>query len=1121
MDDPPAEYRPPDAASPSAACKISLLDGRSRPLASGFDAVPSICRICRSEGTAAEPLFYPCKCSGSIKYVHQDCLMEWLSHSQKKYCELCKTSFRFTKLYDPDMPKSLPVDVFLEHLVRSLFRNLLVWLRALVAVSVWAFWLPYLMRSVWSFMFWVSDEGLGSPYILSRANHLHAPGTWRSPSIVVNLATCPASPLLAAATTTAPQASTILDNLNGEDFVDYFLRVLLGALGMPTRAGRSEARLRYDASALQNASFDASTVSSLFGDVHFLRKLTRSPTLLRAVVKVLEGQVITVLVIVCFILVILVRDYVLQQQPEINMRAAFDEPDNLLPEQADEAVQPPALEPLREGPGPQSDDETLDDGGHQVRAAGMERPSTREIGSSHTRQAVSPRDSPRAESPFHLAENTGASEKVSPRDSLPTSYEPALGPEEQPSVKEYLRIYRRAGGDSERILQIVEEGLEDKLGYWVNVTRRSITEREDLGREHNLADCLHSPLLSPQDSVANVSPVDQALTPASNETDPAAPPPMGSGSKGKEREYTTVSPDIVADAQPPASSSRPHNGSNGLQHGSPGPNNWSFADLPPDSRVNGAAEPSPPAYLSTNADSPSSPLDDARIHLAAANQALQDVDAGQAPHSGDDADDSTLPRTLVAEQVPGEEPTPDDVEPAGLVGRVAEFMWGDLSEHHDVVFEGEDDPNEDDPDDDPWVDVPMIEGVDDNSEGDIEDLDDAAAGAGLDPEDMDDLEDFEGVMELVGMHGPIAGLFQNAIFCAVLVSVTIFACIFVPYNIGRVTLWVVANPIQLARELVELSRVVQDAAIMIGGLSSWFVLNLLDMFTSLIGRAVGARVVSARKASWGLWKGAGSRVMEYALMDFPMSASDMQNFSAISHEALIFVKASVAASLGKINAGFAAVTSARFYTVDGSLLTTLATAATLALANTRAALSRALDPSSWVIELGGIGPRPPIDPSLAHWSGLDQLWAILAGYLTIFAVSFMYLKRGTPFARGNMIQAWEAGIIDTLHQASGIMKVILIISIEMLVFPLYCGLLLDAASLPLFEDATVKSRLLFTYNFPLTSVFVHWFVGTGYMFHFALFVSMCRKIMRPGVLCACLDTWSGRLARLTYRCRFH
>ena len=33
---------------------------------------PDHCRICRSESTPDEPLFHPCKCSGSIKFVHQD-----------------------------------------------------------------------------------------------------------------------------------------------------------------------------------------------------------------------------------------------------------------------------------------------------------------------------------------------------------------------------------------------------------------------------------------------------------------------------------------------------------------------------------------------------------------------------------------------------------------------------------------------------------------------------------------------------------------------------------------------------------------------------------------------------------------------------------------------------------------------------------------------------------------------------------------------------------------------------------------------------------------------------------------------------------------------------------------
>jgi E3 ubiquitin-protein ligase MARCH6 len=100
-------------------------------------------------------------------------------------------------------------------------------------------------------------------------------------------------------------------------------------------------------------------------------------------------------------------------------------------------------------------------------------------------------------------------------------------------------------------------------------------------------------------------------------------------------------------------------------------------------------------------------------------------------------------------------------------------------------------------------------------------------------------------------------------------------------------------------------------------------------------------------------------------------------------------------------------------------------------------------------------------------------------------------------------------LVDALYQAGGVLKVILIISIEMLGFPFYCGILLDISLLPLFEDATVSSRLLFSMKSPFTSIFVHWFAGTCYMFHFALFISMCRKIMRRGVFCKCYLSQPG------------
>ncbi|KAJ8376583.1 hypothetical protein SKAU_G00071630 [Synaphobranchus kaupii] len=52
-----------------------------------------ICRVCRSEGTPDKPLYHPCVCTGSIKFIHQECLVQWLKHSRKEYCELCKHRF--------------------------------------------------------------------------------------------------------------------------------------------------------------------------------------------------------------------------------------------------------------------------------------------------------------------------------------------------------------------------------------------------------------------------------------------------------------------------------------------------------------------------------------------------------------------------------------------------------------------------------------------------------------------------------------------------------------------------------------------------------------------------------------------------------------------------------------------------------------------------------------------------------------------------------------------------------------------------------------------------------------------------------------------------------------------
>lgn len=52
-----------------------------------------ICRICHCENDPQNPLLTPCYCSGSLKYVHQACLQQWLTASDTSTCELCKFPF--------------------------------------------------------------------------------------------------------------------------------------------------------------------------------------------------------------------------------------------------------------------------------------------------------------------------------------------------------------------------------------------------------------------------------------------------------------------------------------------------------------------------------------------------------------------------------------------------------------------------------------------------------------------------------------------------------------------------------------------------------------------------------------------------------------------------------------------------------------------------------------------------------------------------------------------------------------------------------------------------------------------------------------------------------------------
>ncbi|KAE8233334.1 hypothetical protein CF326_g1625 [Tilletia indica] len=147
------------------------------------------CRICRSGAEDDAPLFRPCKCSGSIQYCHQDCLIEWLSHSHKKYCELCGHPFAFRKRYKSSLPKGLdirwtvpfrlptwmlphansanpptiavrlplPAYLYARRMVLQALGWIFTGMRGITVLITWLVLLPLVNINVWRSYFWMSD----------------------------------------------------------------------------------------------------------------------------------------------------------------------------------------------------------------------------------------------------------------------------------------------------------------------------------------------------------------------------------------------------------------------------------------------------------------------------------------------------------------------------------------------------------------------------------------------------------------------------------------------------------------------------------------------------------------------------------------------------------------------------------------------------------------------------------------------------------------------------------------------------------------------------------------------------------------------------------------------------
>ncbi|PSS02698.1 E3 ubiquitin ligase [Actinidia chinensis var. chinensis] len=141
------------AINPSSFSDSSEKEVNSVPSKYDDDEEEDVCRICRNTGDIDNPLRYPCACSGSIKFVHQDCLLQWLNHSNARQCEVCKHAFSFSPVYAENAPVRLPFQEFVVGMAMKACHVLQFFLRLSFVLFVWLLIIPFITFWIWRLAF--------------------------------------------------------------------------------------------------------------------------------------------------------------------------------------------------------------------------------------------------------------------------------------------------------------------------------------------------------------------------------------------------------------------------------------------------------------------------------------------------------------------------------------------------------------------------------------------------------------------------------------------------------------------------------------------------------------------------------------------------------------------------------------------------------------------------------------------------------------------------------------------------------------------------------------------------------------------------------------------------------
>ncbi|TFK17884.1 hypothetical protein FA15DRAFT_675738 [Coprinopsis marcescibilis] len=982
------------------------------------------CRICSAPAEPDQPLFHPCKCSGTIRYIHQDCLTTWLAHSKKKTCDVCKHSYSFTKVYAPDMPSRIPPFLLIRRLIQQLFFGIFFVLRAIIVAIIWLAVLPWVTIWTWRMYFamgestawWISDR----------------------PRPVSN------------------------------DTYGVFARVKYDPIPMKT-----------------DTLFD---------------RVTTHPLWVMVSADIFTGQIIAALIVLTFVAIFLLREWISQ-----NARPGLFEEDEI---PVDEAVNapPPMPDPLppriphQEIEGfPEAD--LAERQQHAIRV--MDEFRLQDAPSSQATTPVSVTNS------SHSGNDRDEGRNVRRRSGL------------FPSVEENQFAERMFRPEQKRRLKIARH-LAAKRRIAANkqeATRRDTSTRQDtlaIPQEPNFAFTFKLDSPSAGSSFGG---------PSTNWPTEASPSEFSTPSSGffpqvsleRPKEdipfslrgwKSTIEAPNDEESLPPASPQRP-----------PLPSSVSPMPIPPNFLSQTEHTPSMPSpSLATYRApeefvpeaGPSYPSEDYFERVPSDTESSEGLEyLPRPPHTPAEFPPSMgfapLPQTdsygqnlvLLTDSEDSETEDEDDLEP--FEGPQYEQRRGPLFYRHedeeDHEDEDEDDEDEDeDEDDEDERDLffrepeeilpqpPVVPPIDGAVPAPAPGADGEGAAIANPPEgpmgfenpeeiegNMED--DMDGAMEAIGMRGPLFGVLQNAALMVFVLDTAIGLCIWIPFTVGKTvallsldyqrTLHILHLPIKAIRLVTD--PIVDSVVYFITRFMLPPCLNLLrgiSHVTSVVVTLVVSKLLSKQAAQnvseiSTNWYDHSVEFLDSGLAKFHMLSlpSQMSSNVTVPPPEHLFPP-------------FAQPIEPYFELLGRSVR-----------------ISATQFQDTWVRLALGSGPS-------------ERVFAILIGYIVFGFILALYMN---VFTVGNARTAGRA-IRSAVKQQLIVMKVAGFIFIELILFPFACGVVLDASTVWLFPEASLQSRAAFFGQAPLTAMFYHWIAGTVFMYSFAVLLSGCRSVMRPGAM---------------------